>query len=441
MHVDAQSQRDLLLLTDRNGAPGLFAHLDRTTTADGCARLRERFRQPLRDVAEIRATQESVHFAMRHADWFRAGVEATTAAAVERYMASPIEPVAAESGMGAVVERAWVGARYPELVALARTGVPAAALMLRSLATIAAAILREGPPPLLRALAAEGASLLDAAPLRPFLAFGGDRPGTTRALALDAVLRGPARESLRRARAILAELDAIGAMATVTRELGLVRPEVLDDDAPPHLELHGVWHPFVSEPVPNDLALGGDRRLLFLTGPNMAGKTTYLRAAGVALFLAHLGMGVPAAAMRFTPIDALVTSLGTEDDVRLGYSYFYAEVRRVREIAGLLAEGRRCVVLVDEVFKGTNVMDALDASRLVLRGFARRGNALFVVSSHLAELADELAAEPGVALACFEGRLEDGRATYDYRVRDGVSAQRMGLVLLEEAGVTRLLGT
>ena len=139
-------------------------------------------------------------------------------------------------------------------------------------------------------------------------------------------------------------------------------------------------------------------------------------------------------------IEALLTSLGPEDDVRLGYSYFYAEVRRVRDIAERLAAGARCAVLVDEVFKGTNVKDALDASSLVLHGFAASTRSVYVVSSHLVELAEAIGAQPGVALACFEGRLDgNGRATYDYRVREGASAQRMGLVLLEEAGVAGLL--
>src|SRR5690606_21268670 len=118
------------------------------------------------------------------------------------------------------------------------------------------------------------------------------------------------------------ELDALVSMADTTHKLGYVIPEVLD--GPTRLHATGLVHPQVKNAIPNDVALDQQNRLLFLTGPNMAGKTTYLRAVATALYLGHLGMGVPAARFSFTPVDRLFSSISISDDVHTGTSYFLA---------------------------------------------------------------------------------------------------------------------
>ncbi len=189
----------------------------------------------------------------------------------------------------------------------------------------------------------------------------------------------------------------------------------------------------------NRFRLSDGESLVFLTGPNMAGKTTYLKAAGLALLLAHAGMGVPADSLRFSPVDCLFTSIGTGDDMRAGLSQFMAEVVRVREVATILARGYRAFVLFDEVFRGTNLHDALEASKAVMRGFARCGSSGFVFSSHLVELVDELEDLDSVRFAYFDGEIADGAARYTYELKDGYSAQRLGLQLLRQEGVPDLL--
>jgi DNA mismatch repair ATPase MutS len=171
----------------------------------------------------------------------------------------------------------------------------------------------------------------------------------------------------------------------------------------------------------------------------MAGKTTYLKAVSISVFLAHVGMGVPAKRLRLTPLDALFSTLAPEENIREGLSYFMAEVRRVREVAEAVAGGMRALVVFDEVFRGTNVKDAFDASQLVIRGFAKHPQCRSLFSSHLVELAEPLAQEPGIRFTCFEGRLRDGRAVYDFLLKEGVSDQRFGLHLLEQEGVPQLL--
>jgi len=139
------------------------------------------------------------------------------------------------------------------------------------------------------------------------------------------------------------------------------------------------------------------------------------------------------------PLQGLFTSLTPEDNLRSGLSYFMAEVSRIREIVEGIIRWERSLVLVDEVFKGTNVKDALEASRLVIHGFSRNRTSGFIVSSHLVELAEELKDRESIQFSYFDGAIKEGQADYRYTVRPGVSDQRFGLHLLEQEGVPQLL--
>ena len=149
-------------------------------------------------------------------------------------------------------------------------------------------------------------------------------------------------------------------------------------------------HLMLTAAVPNPVALNQSQRLLLLTGPNMAGKTTYLRALLTALYFAHLGMGVPAAEFSFSPLRHLISSISLSDNLSEGVSYFRAEGLRVKAIATAVHGGGRTVAIMDEPFKGTNVKDAFDASLAVLEKLAEKTACLIVVSSHLIELAESI---------------------------------------------------
>ena len=232
------------------------------------------------------------------------------------------------------------------------------------------------------------------------------------------------------------ELDALVAMADTVGEHDLVLPTI--DTGAVSLQAEGLVHPFLTDPVANPLHMDQSRRVLFLTGPNMAGKTTYLRAAATAVYLAHLGMGVPANSFRFVPAQRLVTSISVSDNLN-GVSYFRAEALRVKAVAKAVADGYRVVAIMDEPFKGTNVKDAFDASLAILQRFATSRDCLFVVSSHLIELSEQLSDAPQVSYRYFEAQEQTDRLRFDYVLHEGVSDQRLGMRVLSEEGVFDLL--
>jgi hypothetical protein len=256
-------------------------------------------------------------------------------------------------------------------------------------------------------------------------------------LRLDQTFRLDEKVSITRILKLVFEIDALIAMADVTSQNGFVLPDLQEGPLAVHAE--GLTHPFVPSPVPNPVALDQNQRVLFLTGPNMAGKTTYLRAIATALYFAHLGMGVPATRFRFTPAQHLFSSISLSDDLHNGMSYFRAEALRAKAVAQAIADGNRVIALLDEPFKGTNVKDALDASRAILERFSTKQDCLFMFSSHLIELSDEITLTQQIDCRYFEADESEGKLRFDYLLRSGVSSQRLGMRVLREEGVFDLL--
>src|SRR5690606_32753041 len=132
------------------------------------------------------------------------------------------------------------------------------------------------------------------------------------------------------------------------------------------------------------------KNVVFLTGANMAGKSTFMKSFGIAIYLAHMGFPVPATEMTFSVRDGLYTSINVPDNINEGYSHFYAEVLRVKMVAEAVANAKNMVIIFDELFKGTNVKDAYEATVAVTAAFAEHHNCAFIISTHIMEAADEL---------------------------------------------------
>jgi len=427
MEIDPTTLSDLEVFRSPDGSGGLFQLVDRTHTTVGRRALRRRFERPMSDAEEIRRTQEAVRFLMRHPRLIR--LEEDALAAVDGYLRSNIS-VAGDFPLGRRVEHVWIAVRYRDVFTELREGVRATGALFRRLAELCRSVEGHAPPGLVAALTGAVGRAAEAV----LLAGGGqgDVPGA------DRTLRVELRDDIRGALDAVAELDALASMARATAELGWTLPEIVDRD-PFLLDGRGIYHPFVADPVANPVRLTGGEPMVFLTGPNMAGKTTYLRTVALVALLAQVGMGVPAEEARLTPVEAVFTSLNPSDDLKAGLSYFLAEVMRVKAAATLLAGGTRALVLFDEVFKGTNVKDALEASAQVILGFAGARRSGFVFSSHLSELGEVLRSNPKIRFCYFDGEIVKNAPHYGYELKDGVSDKRFGLLLLRRAGIPELI--
>ena len=197
-----------------------------------------------------------------------------------------------------------------------------------------------------------------------------------------------------------------------------------------------VGHPLIaaSERVGNSFNLGREERIMLITGANMAGKSTFLRTAGVNLILALSGSSV--CARKFTcPIIGLATGMRATDSLVAHQSYFYAELNRLKSVMELASSGRPYLVLLDEILRGTNSNDKHDGSVGLVKRFIS-GNALVMLASHdvaLGELAKEF---PGVVRNfCFESDIKDDVLSFDYTLHEGVAHKANATFLMRKMGI------
>lgn len=262
------------------------------------------------------------------------------------------------------------------------------------------------------------------------------------------------RTELSQAIAALAELEALLALAGPLAEqrdfclpelvtLPQAAPYAVAGDAPPgdvpppQVHATGLAHPLLepARAVPNDVALGGsDPRILLVTGSNMAGKSTYLKAIGANLVLAAAGGPVCARRFRWTPV-ALHTDVNVRDSLDDGKSYFQVEVERVRAVLDEATRRPHVLALFDELFRGTNSIERQAIVVALLRHLRDRG-VLAVVATHDLQLNDLVTVdhEPQLASAHFEETVVDGAMRFDYRCRPGPARTRNAIRVLELSG-------
>jgi len=236
-----------------------------------------------------------------------------------------------------------------------------------------------------------------------------------------------------------ARLDAWQAMGKATINNKWVFPDLLPSGAI-CFDAKGLYHPLLQKPVAYDINLSDSRNFLLLTGANMSGKSTFMRSIGVAALLAHLGLGVPASALKISFLHGIITNMQVEDNILMGESYFFAEVKRMKLIAQKMQQGEAHMVLMDELFKGTNVHDAYQCTSAIVEGLLNRPDQLMILSTHLFEVAEHFKDRKEVLFAYFVTDMaEDGTYHFTYELKEGISNDRIGYRILQKEGVLELL--
>lgn len=199
-------------------------------------------------------------------------------------------------------------------------------------------------------------------------------------------------------------------------------------------------HPVLEKAVGNPVSLSSDKNLIFLTGANMAGKSTFMKSAGINVYLAHMGFPVAAVEMEFSVMDGIYSSINVPDDLNRGFSHFYAEVLRVKKVANEVSSGKRLLVIFDELFKGTNVKDAYDATLACTEAFAEYRNCFYIISTHIIEVGEKLQNTcKNVQFNYMPTIMEGAIPRYPYRITEGISEDRHGMMILENEGILNML--
>ena len=244
-------------------------------------------------------------------------------------------------------------------------------------------------------------------------------------------------DALQRAAAALAELDVLASFAERSAALDLVRPKLVQGAG---LVLRAGRHPVVESVLdqpftPNDAELSADRRLLVITGPNMGGKSTYMRQVALIVLLAHCGSFVPAASAEIGAIDRIFTRIGAGDDLAGGQSTFMVEMS---ETANILHNATpHSLVLMDEIGRGTSTYDGLSLARACAEHLAENVGALTLVATHYFELTALAGVGSGVANVHLEVAEAGDTLAFLHSVREGPANRSYGLHVAALAGVPR----
>ncbi|NCI47501.1 MutS-related protein [Sediminibacterium soli] len=233
-------------------------------------------------------------------------------------------------------------------------------------------------------------------------------------------------------------LDAYLGLAIACRNYQLAFPTV-SRSAEPFLNARALYHPLLQTPVSYDVDLARDKNFLFLTGANMAGKSTFIKAVGIAAYLAHIGMGVPASGMELAFLDGMLSNIQVVDNIIKGESFFFNEVQRIRNTVEKISDGKNWLILIDELFKGTNQQDAIKCSVTVIEGLRKLKSALFVLSTHLYEIGQDLKQYPNLQFYYFETAVNNDQLEFSYHLKPGISNDRIGYLILKREGVVSLL--
>lgn len=212
-----------------------------------------------------------------------------------------------------------------------------------------------------------------------------------------------------------------------------IQPEILPDDG---LEAESLRHPLMpaSQCIPNDIKLEKAHPLHLITGSNMSGKSTWLRTLGVNVLLAQAGMPVFASKFRWKPMPVL-SSLRQSDSLFENTSLFMNELKQLQTIIQQAETGMCCLILLDEVLRGTNSDDKYTGSKALIEKLIQT-NSFIVIASHdlkLSSLEDETGKR--VINYCFESKLENGQLLFDFSLRKGVARNRNATWLMQQMGI------
>ncbi len=243
--------------------------------------------------------------------------------------------------------------------------------------------------------------------------------------------------ALGRAARAAAELDVLACFAERAQSLGFAPPSFT---AEPCLSITGGWHPVVREAstetfVPNDLEMHDSRRMLIVTGPNMGGKSTYMRQTAILVLLAFAGSFVPAASAVIGPVDRIFTRIGAADDLAGGRSTFMVEMTETADILHHATD--RSLVLLDEIGRGTSTYDGLALAWATAQHLAEKTRALTLFATHYFELTSLPATVPATANIHLAAAEYNGRIVFLHQVEEGPASQSYGVQVARLAGMPR----
>lgn len=434
--MDSQSFQDLDIFARANGGKSIYELFKNTRTLGGRARVEEMMRNPCTDLALLTDRNRSIQYLSERE--LEIDITHNQLDLINHYLKyskgilkhNPIDSLAAYLGnkLRSNIHYYTIGLGLENLIPL-----------LKHALVLSEQLNQPNAPDYLQKLSETIKTTLGIETVQYAIAIHNYKKlNFHQTSKLDSFFRGKGKFVIQEMLNIFYELDALGAIASTAKQKGFCFPEYVNS-ATPCFEVKGLYHPGISKAIGNDLSIDQNNNLIFLSGSNMAGKSSLLKSIGLAVYLAHIGFPVPAASMKTGIFNGLITSINLADNTQSGLSHYYSEVIRIKETANLLLEQEKMFIMFDELFRGTNVKDAHQASYQVISELARINTSIFIISTHIVELATELQTIPNIAFKYMETNFIDGKPTFSYQLQNGVSTDRLGMYILNNEGVIDII--
>ncbi len=435
MQIDKTTLADLSIF-HQDEEQSILHVLDHTQTTYGRRWLQHILQHPQQSIKGILQVQQTIIAIGNHVDEWPRQITNGTLMVIDRFYESQVDMLPSNPGV--------VGAYNYKLLhapdyALTKYSVGHAVDFLQGLQQLIILFADATASPLLQTLTERIRLHLQKTEVQEMLQVADSKALT----ATDAVRFGhfilyKYKQNISELMDLYGKLDAYYSLAIAVQKMGLVFP-AFEEGNRPFISAEGLYHILLPAPVAYNLQLNHQTNFIFLTGANMAGKSTFIKAAGIAVYLAHIGMAVPAKNMQLTVFDGILSNINVVDNVIKGESYFFNEVQRIKKTILTVSDGNKWLVLIDELFKGTNVKDAMRCSTEVIQGLLEIKTALFLLSTHLYEISEDLKGYDNIAFRYFETFVKDGQLAFSYQLLDGVSNDRLGYLILQREGVVDLL--
>ena len=435
MQIDNTSYNDLNIFHHEEEY-SIFNKLNFTRTVDGRNWLLKYFSNPFSDQKQIDEIQQLLKSILRKIDQWPVSISNGTILVLEKFYDSNVDSIPSNANfVNALSYKLFHTADF----SLVKYSIAHFADFLRGMTQLVSAFDNEDSPLILRSYLRRAMDLMNKHvaidlskrdPVQPF--------SWNETIYYGNFIKDHFRQQTFELINIYGRLDAWYSMAFAVQKFDLSFPIFLNQPQP-LIDAQELYHILLPNPVPYDIHMSKDSNFLFLTGANMAGKSTFIKSVGAAVFLAHLGMGVPARGLTLTLFDGLLSNINVVDNVVKGESYFFNEVQRIKNTIIKINNGKKWLVLIDELFKGTNVQDAMKCSLTVVKGLIKIKNSLFILSTHLYEIGEELKAFENISFKYFETSVSDDQLEFSYQLKDGISNDRLGYLILKREKVVDLL--
>ncbi len=432
--LDEQTIKDLGIFIDSRGANSISNFYNQTKTFGGKNFLQQLMKKPVTDITELRQRTELIHFLSETG--FELKMHSGQFEFIERYQQLNVA-ILRDNFVDAFLQNLSYRITPTNNYYLIKSGVQQLVYLFVQLKE-KIETLNERDIPVKLALLKEEISALIENPDFKFVYTERLKITSSKLNKLDNLFRRKYKNELHKIIDLVYNLDAFISIAKVAKQKELTLP-TYSDLTTQSLSIEGFYHPLLKNAVPYSIKIDESSNLCFLTGPNMAGKSTFLKSVGLSVYLAHIGFPIPGKKMATTIYNGIVTTINLSDDIHLGYSHFYSEVNRIKETILKIKEKKNLFVIFDELFRGTNVKDAFDGSLLIVKSFANIPGSTYFISTHLTEVAEEVNDLKNIQFKFFDSKLVDNIPTFEYKLENGISHERLGMYILKNEKIIDIL--